>query len=102
MQHIFNIAIDIEDERIKQMIEEQAKSEVIKMICSKVESVIYGRNYYGTQVNKNDLSPVRDMVSKKVDEVIKENKDFILNEAAKILADRLSRTKAAKALLEGK
>jgi hypothetical protein len=101
MQHIFNIASDIEDEHIKNMIEEQAKSEVIKMICSKVESVIYG-HYYGTQVNKNDLSPLRDMVCRKIDETIKENKDYILNEAAKILADKLLRTKAAKALLEGK
>lgn len=98
MEHIFNIAINVEDEKIVKSIEEKAEKEVIGMICSKVESIIYQKNYWG---KKDDLSPLHDMVNKKVDEILKEKKDYILSEAAKILADRLLRTKAGKALVAG-
>ena len=99
MEHIFQFAINVEDEKIVQTIEQQAERQVIGMICSKVEDIIYQKSYYGT--NKKDISPLRNIVNKKVDDILKENKDFILAEAAKILADRLLRTKAAKAILEG-
>lgn len=99
MEHIFNIAINVEDEKIIKTIEQKVESEVIKMICSKVEDIIYQRSYWGT--NNKDMSPLRNIVNKKVDEILKGNKDYILAEAAKILADRLLRTKAAKAILEG-
>lgn len=99
MEHIFNIAINIEDEKIIKTIEESAERQVIKMICSKVEDIIYQRSYYSRN-SKPDLSPLRHIVECKVDEMLTENKNYILNEAAKILADRLFRSKAGKALLE--
>ena len=99
MQHIFNIAIDMDDERIIKAVSEKAEREILNMMCSKVEEIIYQKDYWGGTKSKN-LTPLRDMVGKKVDEILKENKDYIINEAAKILADRLVRTKAGKALLE--
>lgn len=101
MEHIIQIAINVEDDRIVKTIEANAERKVIEMICTKVEEIIYAKDYWGSSVNKKDNSPLRNMVSAKVDATIKENKDFILAEAAKILADRLLRTKAAKAILEG-
>ena len=97
MQHIFNIAIDMDDERIINAVSEKAEKEIIKTMCSKVEEIIYKKDYWG---KKASLDPLRDMVNKKIDEILKENKDYILNEASKILADRLLRSKAGKALLE--
>ena len=101
MEHIFNIAINVEDEKIIKRIEETAEEQVINMICEKVESIIYEKNYWKKK-GDNDLTPLREMVGKKVEEMLKENKDVILNEAAKILADKLARSKAGKALLEVK
>lgn len=99
MQHIFNVAIDMDDERIIKAVSEKAEREILKMMCSKVEEIIYQKDYWGGTKSQN-LNPLRDMVGKKVEEILKENKDYILNEAAKILADRLLRSKAGKALLE--
>lgn len=99
MEHIFNIAINVEDEKIVKTIEEKAEREIINMMCSKVEDVIYQKDYWGGRKSKND-QPLREMVGRKVEEMLKENKDVILSEASKILADRLFRSKAGKALLE--
>ena len=101
MEHIFNIAINVEDEKIVKRIEETAEAQVIDMICSKVEDIIYEKNYWKKKSN-NDLTPLREIVNKQVEDILNKNKDYILNEAAKILADKLARSKAGKALLEVK
>lgn len=100
MTHIFQIGIDVEDAKIVKAIEESAEREVIKMICEKVESIIYERNYWGRKSN-SDLTPLREMVNAKIDDILAENKEFILNTAGTILAEKLARSKAGKALLEG-
>lgn len=100
MQHIFNIAIDFEDERIQQMIYEKAEEEVIKKVVLDVENAIYEHSSW----NKNDSTEynrrgVTDLVKNYTDKFFTDNKDAIIAETAKTLADRLSRTKAAKELV---
>lgn len=102
MQHIFNIAIDFEDERIQRMIYEKAEKEVIKKVVLDVENAIYNHSCW----NKNDSSErnrqgVTQLVKDYTDKFFTDNKDAIIQETAKILAERLSRTKAAKELVKG-
>ena len=100
-EHIVQIGVCVDDDAIAKGVQQSAEKEVIKMICEKVESVIcakYGYSY--SRVNKDDLSPLRHIVEQKVDEVINDNKQFILDNASKILADKLARSKAGKAILE--
>ena len=96
MQHIINFAIDIEDERIQQMVEKSAEKQILDTITKNIEDVIYHKSYYGGKSNE----PLRNMVQNKIDDFLKENKDTILSEASRILADKLFRSKAGKALLE--
>lgn len=89
MQHIINFAIDIEDERIQQMVEKNAEKQIINTITKEIEDVIYHKSYYGGKSNE----PLRNMVQNKIDDFLKENKDAILSEASRILADKLFRSK---------
>jgi hypothetical protein len=100
-EHIVQFGVCIDDDAIAKGVQQSAEKEVIKMICEKVEDVIYAKYGYSySRVNKDDLSPLRYIVEHKVDEVINENKQFILDNASKILADKLARSKAGKAILE--
>ena len=99
-EHIVQIGVCVDDDAIAKGVQQSAEKEVIKMICEKVESVIYGKyGYTYSRVNKDDLSPLRHLVEYKIDEVINENKQFILDNASKILADKLARSKAGKEIL---
>ena len=99
MEHIFNIAINVEDDRIIRSIEKNVESQTIKMIAEKVEDIIYAHNYFG-RANKNDDSPLKRMIEIQVEKMIDENKDVILESAAIHLADKLARSKAGRALLD--
>lgn len=100
-EHIVQIGVCVDDDAIARGVQQSAEKEVIKMICEKVESVICGKYGYSySRINKDDLTPLRNIVEQKVDEIINENKQYILDSASKILADRLARSKAGKAILE--
>ena len=102
MQHIFNIAIDFEDERIQRMIYEKAEKEVIKKVVQDVENAIYEHSTWNkADSNERNRRGVTELIKDYTDQFFKDNKDAIIKETSKILADRLSRTKAAKELAKG-
>ena len=100
MEHIFQIGINVEDEKIIKAVEQSAEKEIIKMLCEKVENIIYERNYWRRHGDKDD-TPLREMVKEKIDAILAENKETILKTASDTLADKLARSKAGKAILEG-
>lgn len=103
MEHIFNIAINMDDETIKRQVAEKAEKEIMANLQREVGQVIfertsyyaYGRNNKG--YNENNLSG---WAKNQFDNFLKEHKNEIIAGAAKELADRLARTKAGKAILE--
>ena len=103
MDHIFNIAIHMDDEHIKQQVAVKAEKEIMSNLTREVGRVIFEKtsyyNSYGNNkgYNENNLSNWAKM---QFDNFLKEHKDEIIAGAAKELADRLARTKAGKAILE--
>lgn len=95
MEHIVQFAIGIDDNAIKERIEKNVESEVIKTITKKIEEVIYQRGYY----YQDDKTPLRNMVKERIDMILAEEKDNILQMASTILADKLFRSKKGKELL---
>lgn len=95
MEHLVQFAIGIDDERIKQSIEKNVEKEVISKITHDIESVIYSRSYYG-----DPKAPLKEMVKDKIECILEENKELILETASTKLAEKLARTKAGKAILE--
>lgn len=99
MEHIIQMAISVEDEKIVKRIEENAESQIIKTLSEKVENVIFEkRGWYGNK--EKDYTPLKNMVSEQVEKILWGNKDLILSEASKILAEKLARSKAGKEILQ--
>ena len=102
MQHIFNIAIDLDDSRIRESIEKNAEQVITQKISLDVEDALFNHKCYShSNVSERNRAGVTTWVKDKFEDFLRENKDAIINEAAKMLADRLSRTKAAKGIVEG-
>lgn len=100
MEHIIQMAISIEDEKIVKKIEETAESQIIQTLTDRVEDVISEkRGWYGSK--ERDYAPLKNMVSEQIEKILQENKDFILSEASKILAEKLARSKTGKEILQG-
>lgn len=100
MEHIIQMAISVEDEKIVKRVEEAAENQITKTLTDRVENVICEkRGWYGSK--ERDYAPLKDMVSEQIAKVLDENKEFILSEASKILADKLARSKAGKEILQG-
>lgn len=95
MEHIINFAISVEDERIVKSIEKNVEQNVTNAIRAKVEDIICNRYRY-----RDEKEPLKNMINECIRNVLEENKDYILENAYKTLADRLLRSKAGKELLE--
>ena len=100
MEHIIQMAISVEDEKIVKRVEETAEKQIIETLTDRVENVISKKHgWYGK--SERDYTPLKNMVSEQIEKILDENKDLILSEASKILADKLARSKAGKEILQG-
>ena len=103
MEHIFNIAINMDDETIKRQVAEKAEKEILANIQREVGQKIFQRtSYYDYGKNNKGYNPncLSDWACNRFEDFLKTYKDEIIAGAAKELADRLARTKAAKAIFE--
>lgn len=98
MEHIVQIAFDFDDERVRQTIENTVKKEVIDGIQTDITKALL-RNFGSWNSSKE--SALVDLMRERTDDFLKENKDVILEAAAKNLSERLARSKKGKELLEG-
>ena len=98
MEHIVQIAFDFDDERVRQTIENTVKKEVIDGIQTDITKALL-RNFGSWNCSKE--SALVDLMRERTDNFLKENKDVILEAAAKNLSERLAKSKKGKELLEG-
>lgn len=98
MEHIVQIAFDFDDERVRQTIENTVKKEVIDGIQADITKTLL-RNFGSWNCSKE--SALVDLMRERTDNLLKENKDVILEAAAKNLSERLAKSKKGKELLEG-
>lgn len=89
------VTIGVDEDRIAKEIEKDALRQVVEKITTEIEKNIYASGYYG-KIDKNDSSPLRHMIERKVSEVISDKQDVIIEEAAKVLADKMYKSKACK------
>lgn len=99
MEHIIQMAISVEDEKIVKKVEEAAENQIIETLTDRVEDVISEKR--GWHRDDRDYTPLKNMVSEQIKRILEENKGFILSEASKILADKLARSKVGKEILQG-
>ena len=97
MEHIIQFGISIEDERIAKRVEEKAEAQITKAIQEKVEDILFEINPYGRRRHEG----ISEWTKDRFNEFLEANKGEIIGEAAKLLTDRLMRTKAVKDMVEG-
>ena len=105
MEHIFNVAISMDDDRIKETVANKAEKEIMANLTREVGRVIFQKSdpYYGRRADQDkgyNASCLSDWSKMQFEKFLKDHKDEIIAGAAKELADRLARTKAAKAIFE--
>lgn len=102
MDHIFNIAIHMDDDHIKEQVAKNAEKEIMNNLTREVGRVIFERSgYYNYGRDKGyDEHHLSAWAKGMFEDFLKEHKEEIIAGAAKELADRLARTKAAKAIFE--
>lgn len=104
MEHIVQFAIGIDDEGIRKHITESGEKQIIDRLYGDCKTALIGKaeRCWGWNDSREDRFEIalKDLVFKAVDKIVTENKDEIIDNAAKIIADRIGRTKAAKATLK--
>ena len=98
MEHIFNFAINIEDEKIANSISANVESQVYRLITDEVKKIIYEKNWGGCNPYNNN--PLKALVIDQIDKFLDDNKSTILETASSKLAEKLAKSKAGKELLE--
>lgn len=100
MQHIFNFAIELEDEKIVERISQNAEKQVIKEIGDHVKDCLFQKSYsyktYQNEPNGHFTAAAKDIMSG----WLTDHKDEIISKTAELLAKKLAMTKAAKAIQE--
>lgn len=97
MEHVVQFGICIDDERIRRAIEKSAEDKVVADITQQVMNRMFDARYYGSDAKSTD--PLKDWVFQQFDNFLEQHREVILDRAAERLADRMSRTKAAKEML---
>lgn len=96
---IINIPLTIDDELWASALARDYESKVIENLTNEVRKVIkdHDSRYYLREKSVNE--GLSEWVGYKIDDILKEYKDEIIDAAAEKLAERLSRTKRAKEVL---
>ncbi len=101
VEHIVNLAISIDDDKIIRGIEEAAKSQIIRELKSDfVKAIFQSRYSWSKREDEVDYHSVNDWVSQEFDSFLDENRTAIIEAAAKYLCEKLVRTKAVKEMVE--
>ena len=98
MEHIVQFAISIDDAAITARVSENAEREIIKDLKQQVANKLFKSRYYSQNVDpKND--PLSQFAENIVYTFLEDNKSAIIENASKMLAEKLARTKAGKEIL---
>jgi trehalose-6-phosphate synthase len=95
MEHIVQFGISIDDERIKKTVEEKAVSQICNSFRDDAIKVLVGSK------DRYDYNcKVKEFVTAATAEFLEKYKDEIIEDTSKKLAERLSKTKAVKNMVE--
>ena len=94
MEHIVQIAVSVDDERIKALCEEAASRQITQSIIECAN----GKDRWTGKVNTNPDN-LKDIFREEISKYIKENSDGIIKEAIKELTYNMTKTKVVKEAL---
>ena len=95
MLHIVNVAISIDDEKIQSDVYNAALKQIVKDIEDNFRKIVFDDNPNGRYAG---ITP---WTEEQFRQFLNENRDNIVEKAAGILAEKLSRSKAVKEIASG-
>ena len=91
MEHIVQFGISIDDDKIKQTIENNVMKQVAGAIKNDFIKALVGR-----KTNYNYTQKIKDMINDNIQDFFEDNKDKIIEITSDKLAEKLAKTKAVK------
>lgn len=98
---IINIPIQIDEATFEQKVRDDYAESVKQLLLAKVDQVLKERDNRYYRSERDPKVGLESMIYESLDIYMNECKDEIIEMAAHKLAERLARTKKAKAILEG-
>lgn len=98
---VINIPLSLDEKIIEEKVQSDYEKHLITYLEKMVDNILadeYSRRGYYGQKDKN--KGLKLLIEDQLDLFIKEHKDLIIEKAADKLAERLSKTKKAKEILE--
>lgn len=96
---IVNIPLQIDEQRMEDVIARDYEGKVTEEIIKMVKTTLANRaeKSYGNRVDDG----LRVLVEEQINQFLQEHKDDVIDNAAKLIADKLARSKRGKELLGG-
>ena len=95
---IINIPLQVDEERMEEVIARDYQSKVIDKIVDYIKEALVSQSnsYYGNK----ERNGMVELIKRKIDDYLNEHSDEIVKEAGLALAEKLARTKKGKAILD--
>lgn len=97
MQHVLNIAFDFDDERVKTIAENAIQNDIDDIVRNTVLDLIAPEEYsYYSRSKERNYKFLWQKIENRIDVVLKDHEEEIIERAAKQLYESVKRTKAWK------
>lgn len=97
---IINIPLTVPDELLANTIAKDYEEKIADKLTDEVRKVLIDQVRWSSYISKTEQAGMEQIVFAKVDDILKDYKDEIIEAASDKLAERLARTKAAKELVK--
>lgn len=88
------VTIGVDEEKIAREIEANVEAKVVANITKEVKKQMFREDYYYGK--KEDPEPMRNMIKAQINRILEKHEDLIIQEAAKLLCEKMARSKAVK------
>lgn len=96
MQHVITVAFDFDDKTIQKIVESGAEKKIVEEIKDMLLQKIYKSRGWGSRKIDPGDDPLSDWTESIVRDLFNENKEEIMDRAAKLVADSVKKSKYYK------
>lgn len=96
MQHVVTVAFDFDDRAVQKIVESGAEKKVVEEIKQQMLQRIYRTRGYSNQKIDPCYDPFSEWTESVIRDIFNENREEIMNRAAKLVADSVKKSKYYK------
>ena len=96
MQHVVTVAFDFDDKTIQKIVESGAEKKIVEEIKDMLLQKIYRSRHWGSRNIDPDNDPLSEWTESIIRDLFNENREEIMERAAKLVADSVKKSKYYK------